>query len=1003
MSNLFGGTPLPGRFDKVEKADLTGVAQAATTMNVRDREMRRRFERAENMRRDDINEAAGYDLASIGQFGSEIFQQEVDEVTQLIASGQLNPTQARAKLGELKSLYNQFNTHAEAMSTEDAVANKLATDPQARAARNEAMGIGEELSYGLDDYAAQHNLALNQVFVPGSAQKGDDGTWTVEEPTTGRRVPFSQVKGFADPSAFYQYGVKAVDVGTLGDWAQDNSTSSAIAFEDGTWSESGARDFYRDNVLTTDDLGRTHRLQLLGTLEDRGVITHLTDEQKRLFRDGQDLDSYVFKQIIKKGEDEFVDRSRFDGIFNAKGKGGRSSGRDEGFSDNVIRGGYAVPVGQDVNVTNTGAGSGPSQPYNVNRLTTPITMSTGLATASGNTQTTNPDGSVSTIAGPSDDGSYKITGAGYSPDGRLVAMVSTEVTTMEPEFGYDEDGKPQGQMVETSRTVNKPIYLTDLNGEPPTDGTQELEIYNTVTQNPDLGPVLRDDRVRRSQGLLQDLSEQNPNAGTSTPTYTEGTDNETMDRNVNIGADIMQGLPEDVQADVRAVQDRVKNEEGDVVILPRIDGDNVVFFDKQGRRRNDLGTVALRSQGPAQRGEDAPASLPTRDRQQDQGERGLQGGTREVASTPQAEAPTLKERREAKKKDRIEQLEGRGPSQISQEERDLIGGKREVGQTPRAEAPEPEEVEEARREVTQEEDKAFWGDVREKSNNGENFWGTDLANDSEPFSGDGVNTVTDERSLGRAIEEFGNPPTNSPYYDIAKEKGLLRGLTDEDIREMYETRVARQEGYRADGIVINVPAKGDSGVTIAGLDIGNAAGGSDVKIDIIAKYVDDPKQIEALRKLKGLERDEADAALKEMQAQGLLTRDALGFTQEDLDSITADYGERSYKDFVKKVGSEKELRNLPPDVVEGMLDVHFNVPGSSKEGPGNPLPELARVLKKKPIKKDDVEKLAQKYDNYWGTEDQVAEKLENDSISESNVRRTAEAARRLREFGQTLS
>lgn len=86
-----------------------------------------------------------------------------------------------------------------------------------------------------------------------------------------------------------------------------------------------------------------------------------------------------------------------------------------------------------------------------------------------------------------------------------------------------------------------------------------------------------------------------------------------------------------------------------------------------------------------------------------------------------------------------------------------------------------------------------------------------------------------------------------------------------------------------------------------------------------------------------------------------------------------------------------------------MLDVHFNVPGSSKEGPGNPLPELARVLKKKPIKKDDVEKLAQKYDNYWGTEDQVAEKLENDSISESNVRRTAEAARRLREFGQTLS
>ena len=140
-----------------------------------------------------------------------------------------------------------------------------------------------------------------------------------------------------------------------------------------------------------------------------------------------------------------------------------------------------------------------------------------------------------------------------------------------------------------------------------------------------------------------------------------------------------------------------------------------------------------------------------------------------------------------------------------------------------------------------------------------------------------------------------------------------------------------------------------------------------------------------------------------MQAQVLLTKEALGFTQEDLDNITADYGERSYKDFVRKVGSEKELRNLPPDVVEGMLDVHFNVPGGTTEGPGNPLPELARVLKKKPIKKEDVERLAQKYDNYWGTEEQVAEKLQNDSISESNVRRTAEAARRLREFGAQLS
>ncbi len=670
MSNLFGGTPLPGRFDKVEKADLTGVTQVATTMNVRDKEMARRFEKAEEMRRTDIDTAAGYDLSAIGQFGSEIFQQEVDEVSQLIASGQLDPTQAKVKLAGLKNLYGQFKTHAESMSDEDAVANKLATDPNARSARNSDLGVGEELSYGLDDYAAQHNTALNNVFKEGSAEKGPDGNWTVIDPTTGERVPFSQVTGFADPSHFYRYGTNAVDVGTLGNWAQDSATSSAIAFRDGSWNQGRAEEYYLDNVLVDNDNGKAHRLQLLGTLEDEGLITHFSDDDKKAFRDGSFItkedpetgDLKVFQKIVDQqgnvsqgpeikdfsvavdeGKKRFLELSRFDGLYTNSGK--RSSS-EEGFSDKVVRGGYAVPVGQDVNVTNTGSGFGPSQPYNVNRLNSPITMNTGLATQSGTTRTTNADGTISTVAGPSDDGTYKIVGGGYSPDGRLMAMVSTEVTTMEPEFGYS-DGEPQGQMVETSRTVNKPIYLTDLNGEPPTPGTQELEIYNTITQNPDLGPILRDDRARRSQSLLQDLSEQNPNAGTSVPQYVEGTDNATTDRNVEIAAEIQEGLPEDVRQEVNALQDRVLNEEG-VGILPRVEGNNVVFFDRNGRRRNDLGTVVLRTQGPSQRGEDAPTPAPRRGQESPQQERGLQEGERELGETPEAEEPTRQEVREAR-------------------------------------------------------------------------------------------------------------------------------------------------------------------------------------------------------------------------------------------------------------------------------------------------------------------------------------------------------------------
>ena len=339
MSNIFGNTPIPGRFDKVEKADLTGVQQAAVRADSRDRELTRRFERAEDMRRKDLNSAADFDIASIGQFGQEIFQQEVDEVRELIASGQLDPTQARAKIGELKGLYGQFSQHADSMSEKDAEAKGLIDNPESRAAYEKRMGIGEELSYGADDYAVQHNLSMNGVFEKGSAQKVN-GQWTVVDPNTGQRVPFSQVTGFADPNHFFKYGTKALDVGTLDDWAKSKSTYTAIGFKNGQWDETRARNTYRDNVLTTDDIGRTHRLQLLGTLEDRGLVDHLTDEEKRQFRDGENLASDKFREVVEKGEDEFVERSKFDVMPGAKsGKGSGGSSEDK---DDIVAGGMGV-------------------------------------------------------------------------------------------------------------------------------------------------------------------------------------------------------------------------------------------------------------------------------------------------------------------------------------------------------------------------------------------------------------------------------------------------------------------------------------------------------------------------------------------------------------------------------------------------------------------------------------------------------------------------------------
>ena len=405
MSNLFGGTPLPGRFDKVEKADLTGVTQVASTMDVRDKEMARRFERAENLRRTDINEAVGYDLAGIGQFGSEIFQQEANEVSEMIAKGELDPTQARMRLGQLKGMYNQFKTHADAISAEDEIAKKLALDPDARKAKNASLGLGEELSYGLDDYAVTHHTAMNNVFKPGSAQKGDDGQWTAVDPKTGERVPLTQLQGFANPSNFYQYGTKSVDVGTLGEWAQNKATASAISFKDGKWNEVRARDFYRDNVLTEDDNGRTHRLQLLGTLEDRGLIDHLSDDEKKQFRDGVNLTSEKFQDIITKGEDEFVTRSQFDGTYGTKGKGsGSGSGSGEAKKDFVVGGLNVASESTGELLSNLG-GIGKAS-HNLNRFNKPPVLE-GAFEVPGKPNTEN----------------IQIVGAGVNEKGEQVAYI----------------------------------------------------------------------------------------------------------------------------------------------------------------------------------------------------------------------------------------------------------------------------------------------------------------------------------------------------------------------------------------------------------------------------------------------------------------------------------------------------------------------------------------------------------------------------------------------------
>jgi hypothetical protein len=925
MSNLFGGTPLPGRFDKVEKADLTGVTQVASTINVRDKEMRRRFERAENMRRDDINEAAGYDLASIGQFGSEIFQQEVDEVTQLIASGQLNPTEARAKLGELKGLYNQFNTHAEAMSTEDAVANKLATDPEARAARNKAMGIGEELSYGVDDYATQHNLALNNVFKPGSAQKGPDGKWTVIEPTTGERVPFSQVKGFADPSFFYKYGSKAVDVGTLGDWAQDKSTASAISFKDGKWNEARSRDFYRDNVLTEDDNGKTHRLQLLGTLEDRGLIDHLTDEQKRNFRDGVDLGSESFQDIIRKGEDEFVARSQFDGTYGTKGKGsGSGSGSGDDKKDFVVGGLNVTPESTggllaDLEIRSQGS-------HNLNRFNKPPVLE-GAFEVPGKPNTEN----------------IQIVGAGVNSKGEQVAYIRgkqrVEVEGAIPGIEGDSDlvpyfkeipigGSAAGVGSDVMREIqqNHPeMYQQILKDQDKYEedklrgrGVRTSSAQTGGPATPDTGDAAdrgeaalgaRDAAVDEMKDLLRQRKEQEEQYNTPNPRTgtVEKIDARLAElRGGEFGDYLSNVFPEggggETPDELRPFDNSVETQEEQTERVRSEARQNVAdtFFD------NPIGRL-FGYQGPEARAQAAA----------DEARRSTRTTSKPI-QVPQDQVADLRETLSPTMQNRLD----RALDEAVRRGADGVGARRNEN-----------------------------GDIVVTDRRGVPVPGlTPIAGVDIPearAAGEVPNPALERSPVARTAP-------SEPGQSRPRASELAMNLVGEGAGSQ-DGGIGSYEGYSPD-LQINVPAGSmNSGVTIAGLDIGAGAEGADEKLEILKDYLR-PEDYRDLEKLKGLKGEAAQQALAKLQSEGKLLEDGLGLTQEDLNEITARQTEKQLPK-IYKVIPEKKFAELPTEVQRAVAGVHFNAPGPKT---------LAAVNKAAKTKNpEDWREVANKYMTYW--------------------------------------
>ena len=311
MSNLFAGAPLPKRFDPVQPADLTGVQFAARVADIRDREMERRFELAQELRRQDINTLAGYDLAAIGQF-RELVQPMVAELSEELVNGDLNAVEARAKVQEVGREYNRYKTgHFAAIKPGFDQFKSIVTDPKEKEAFEEAnYAFGETITTGLDDYYMRLDIATNRMFEPGSLQVDPvTGQRTVVDLRTGMRVVPEDLTGFGDPSAFVQYATEMKDMGTLLTWAKDKATQDQIKLNTGNWTSEDAETVYRFGLTGQEKNSRTHRIQALATVEEINNIS-ISDFLKRAFMvaDINDLQ----KEIVSRDGRLLISRDEYE-------------------------------------------------------------------------------------------------------------------------------------------------------------------------------------------------------------------------------------------------------------------------------------------------------------------------------------------------------------------------------------------------------------------------------------------------------------------------------------------------------------------------------------------------------------------------------------------------------------------------------------------------------------------------------------------------------------------
>jgi len=238
-----------------------------------------------------------------------------------------------------------------------------------------------------------------------------------------------------------------------------------------------------------------------------------------------------------------------------------------------------------------------------------------------------------------------------------------------------------------------------------------------------------------------------------------------------------------------------------------------------------------------------------------------------------------------------------------------------------------------------------------------------------------------------------DPDASTAQADpVATERDLSGLPTISPIARSASDSIAMSEGYSPD-LQINVPDTINSGVTIAGLDIGGLnPEGDSVKMDILERYLS-PEDFSALNQLVGLKGSEAQKKLEELQGQGLLQQDGLGLTEQDIIDIPALYVSAVELPRIYKIIPEEEFASLPPDVRNVVLDVQFNVHG----------PNTLKKIREAIASGDKASwmEVANAYYNpeteatYFGSKEQTQQKIDNGNIGRGNVKRVKAARENL--------